>query len=113
MMQINGAWYLDSLPTMLVIEKPDNTLAMSNITPFRELTAEDLKTYAGYHPRKCKGQPLPQYLYRFYGLERGPEIASEVIHIRLTPTEKEQLQTAAEGSGKPVSEFSRDWIRNL
>ncbi len=36
-----------------------------------------------------------------------------VIHIRLTPKEKETVQTAADGAGKTLSEFVRDWIRTL
>lgn len=115
-LKVNGAWYLDSLPTMLVIELTDNIdniLVMANITPFRELAPSDLKLYKGYHPRKCKGQPIPAYLYRFYGMEKGAENASEVIHVRITPTEKEQLQTAANGADKPVSEYVRDWVRTL
>ena len=113
MLNVNGAWYLDSLPTMLVIELADNSLSMAHITPFRELKPTELKTYSGYHPRKCKGQPVPQYLYRFYGMERETKNATEVVHIRLTPAEKELLQTAASEAEKPISEFARDWIRSL
>lgn len=111
--KVNGAWYLDSLPTMIVIEKEDNTLAMFYINPFKLIEDADLKYYKGHHPRKCKGQPLPAYLYRFYGLTKSEETANEVIHIRLTPSEKERVQTAADGAGKNVSEFIRDYIRGL
>lgn len=111
-MKINGAWYVDALPTQIVIELQDNTLKMASITPFRPLEQE-LKQYKGYHPRKCKGQPLPGYLYKFYGLEKSDETSNEVIHIRLTPTEKERVQTAADGAGKTVSEFIRDYIKEL
>lgn len=67
----------------------------------------------GHHPRRCKGHPLPNYLYRFYGLERSDETANEVIHVRLTPSEKTAIQTAADGAGKTVSELVREWVRTL
>ena len=83
------------------------------LTPFRAIKDVDIKPYKGYHPRKCKGQPLPDYLYRFYGLERNDETMSEVVRVRLTPGEKEQLETAATNSEKTVSEFLRDYIRSI
>ncbi len=113
MLKINGAWYINQLPERIVIELPPNRLVMVRMTPFRLLTQEDFYAYNGHHPRRCKGQPLPDYLYRFYGLEKSNETANEVIHIRLTPSEKAAAQTAADGAGKTLSEFVRDWIRTL
>ena len=113
MFKINGAWYVNNLPTHLVLELENGTLAMVNMTPFRELSEKDLGQYKGHHPRKCKGQPLPDYLYRFYGLEKSEETANEVIHIRLTPSEKTKVQTAADGQNKTLSEFVREWVRTL
>lgn len=111
--KVNGAWYVNQLPNHLVIELPDGRLVMAQMSPFRHLAEKDFTDYNGHHPRRCKGQPLPDYLYRFYGLERSDETANEVIHIRLTPTEKAAIQTAADGAGKTVSEFVRDWVRTL
>lgn len=113
MLKINGAWYINQLPEHIVLELPDNTLAMVRVSPFRHLTEQDFGQYKGHHPRKCKGQPLPDYLYRFYGLEKSDETANEVIHVRLMPSEKAAIQTAADGAGKTVSEFVRDWVRTL
>lgn len=111
MIKINGAWYLDSLPTCAVLEKENGELAKFFITPFRELLENDLTIYTGYHPRKCKGQPLPDYLIKFYGLVKNEESSTEVIHVRLTPSEKQKLQQAS--GEKNTSEFIRDYIKSL
>jgi len=108
---INGAWYVDQFPTMIVAEKIDGTLGMFYLTPFRKVRDEELKPYKGYHPRKMKGSPLPDYLYRFYGLERSGETLSEVIRVRISPSEKEKLEATAENDGKSVSEYLRGMIK--
>jgi len=113
LLTVNGAWYLEAYPSVIVAEKADGTLSMFHVTPFRRITEADMKPYKAYHPRKCKGQPLPEYLYKFYGLCRNDEILSEVIRVRLSPTEKDGLEMAARSAGKTVSEFLRDRIRGL
>lgn len=113
LMIINGAWNITALPNMIVIERVDGSLGMFNLTPFRAIADKDIRTYKSYHPRKCKGQPLPSYLYRFYGLEKNAETATEMIHARVTPKEKEKAETAAENKGKTVSELVRDYVRSL
>lgn len=110
---INGAWYINQLPTMIVMEKVDGTLGMFNLTPFRAVKESEIRSYKGYHPRKCKGSPLPDYLYRFYGLERNEETLSEVIRVRVSPSEREKLEVAASNEDKTMSEFMRDYIRGL
>jgi hypothetical protein len=112
-MIINGAWYLDALPQNIIIERVDGSLATFYLTPFRGIQGNDLMPYKGYHPRKCKGQPLPDYLYRFYGLARNEESLSEVIRVRVSPSEKEKLEATASNAGKTVSEFLREYIRGL
>lgn len=111
MIKVNGAWFLEALQTHVVIELENGTLGKFNLTPYREIQDQDITVYKSYHPRKCKGQPLPAYLYRFYGLEKNDESASDVIHVRLTPAEKQKVQDAA--GDKSVSEFVRDYIRSL
>lgn len=115
MLKINGAWYINQLPNHLVIELEDNNLIMVLMTPFRQLSKVDFNDYKGHHPRKCKGQPLPDYLYRFYGLEKNDESATEVIHVRLTQTEKTKIETFAANQEpkKTTSEAVRDYIRGL
>ena len=113
-MKINGAWYVDEFPTAIVIELQDGTLKHFNLTPFRKITDADLKPYKGYHPRKMKGQPLPDYLYRFYGLEKSAESLSEVLRIRVSPSEKAAFEAYA-ASLEPrqnVSDVLRKFIRS-
>lgn len=113
-MIINGAWYVDELPTEIVAELQDGTLKHFNLTPFRHITETDLKSYKGYHPRKMKGQPLPDYLYRFYGLEKSPESLSEVIRIRVSPSEKAAFEAyvASLEPRQNVSDVLREFIRS-
>lgn len=113
MLRINNAWYINNLPTMLVVEMPDGDLKMFDMQRFREITEDELKPYKGHHPRRMKGSPLPEYLYRFYGLDRNEETLSEVIRVRVSPGEKEKLEAAASNDDKTVSEYVRDWIRTL
>lgn len=110
---INGAWYINQLPNNIVMECTDGTLAMFHLTPFRGIKDTDLRPYKGHHPRKCKGQLLPDYLYRFYGLSRSDETLSEVIRVRVSPSEKEKLEAIANNNDKTVSEFLREYIRCL
>ncbi|NDL68001.1 plasmid mobilization protein [Anaerotalea alkaliphila] len=113
LMTINGAWNLDQIPTQYIVERVDGTLAMFSVTPFRRITEADLKPYKGYHPRMAKGSPMPEYLYKFYSFARNEETLSEVIRVRMSPSEKEKLDAAARNAGKNVSEFIRDFVRGL
>ena len=113
LLTVNGAWYINQLPNMVVVERIDGRLGMFHLTPFRAINETDIRDYKGHHPRKCKGSPLPEYLYRFYGLARNDETMSEFIRVRLSPTEKEKLETAAKNENKTVSEYLRDHIRQL
>jgi len=112
-MIINGAWYIDAIPNQIVVEKADGTLAKFRLTPFRKITESELTIYKSCHPRKCKGQPLPDYLYRFYGIKRNDESLTEVIRVRISPSDKERLDTAAKNEDKNASEFIRDVVRGL
>jgi len=115
MLKINGAWYLDSLPQHIVMELEDGTLTKVFISPFRQLTEKDFTVYKAYHPRKCKGQPLPDYLYKFYGLEKNDESLSEVVRVRLSPTEKSKIERYGANlePSKTISEVIRDYVRSL
>ena len=64
-MKINNAWYVDELPDHAVIETEHGQMAMFLIVPFRTLTEDDLIAYKGHNPRKMKGQPIPEYIYKF------------------------------------------------
>ena len=111
--KVNGAWFLTAYPTSMIIELDTGMLKMAHITPLEPLNINRLRDYKAYHPRKCKGQPLPDYLYKFYGLARNEESLSEVIRVRVSPSEKEKLEAAATNTDNTVSEFLRAYIRGL
>ena len=110
---VRGAWYLDALPQHIVVEHVDGSLSKFFISPFRKLKESDFTVYKSYHPRKCKGSPLPDYLHKFYGLCRNEETLSEVVRVRVSPKEKEALEATAANSDKTVSELLREYIRQL
>ncbi|NLI91019.1 MAG: hypothetical protein GX434_02085 [Peptococcaceae bacterium] len=114
-LEINGAWYIDNMPENIVGELSDGTLVYFLINPYREIKQSDLHPYTGNHPRKMKGQPLPTYLYRYYGLEKNEEIASEVLHTRVTPSEKAKIEAYAANleSKTTVSDVIRQFIRGI
>lgn len=112
MLKVNGAWHLVALPQHLVLELEDGSLTKVFMTPYRELTEKDCTVYKTYHPRKCKGSPLPDYLYRFYGLERNEETASETVRARVTPTEKEGYKRYLDSKGVTESEDLRQYVRD-
>lgn len=82
-MNVNGAWYTNELPNHIVIGREDGSLAKFQLTPFRPIAETDLSPYAGYHPVRRGGQPVPEYLYRFYGLVLvgDPPAVNEVITL--------------------------------
>jgi hypothetical protein len=110
---IAGAWYVDTLPGTIVAELTDGSLASFAISPFRALTVDALTPYDGKHPRKLRGVPVPAALYPYYGLGKSEETLSEVLRVRLSPSELERVKAAADAAGKTVSEFARDWIRSI
>jgi hypothetical protein len=112
-MKVNGAWNIESFPMHYVAELGNGELKMFAVNPMKELKEEDLMTYKGYHPRKLKGQPMPEYMFKFYGLEKNDEKASEVVRTRLTPTEKKQIENFAKSEGKTVSEVIREFVRGV
>lgn len=107
-MKINNAWYVDTLPDHAVIEMEHGQMVMFRIVPFRILTDEDLIAYKGHNPRKMKGQPIPEYLYKFYGLEKNDEAMTEIVRARIRPSEKSAFIAAADG--KTESEFLREIV---
>ena len=113
--KVNGAWFLTAYPTSLIIEIDTGVLKMAHITPLEPLNIDKLRDYKAYHPRKCKGQPLPSYLYKFYGLEKNDETATETLHTRMTPSEKVKIEAYAANQEPKmsVSDVIRQLIRDL
>lgn len=105
-MIVNGAWALKSLPCHYVIDAPGLGLRLTRITPFRMLADFDLTPYVGDHPRRIHGVPMPEYMYRLYGLEKTGA-KTEMLHIRVTHDEKAQVEKAARDAGTNVAEYVR------
>lgn len=61
----------------------------------------------GRHPRTMHGMPMPDYLYRFYGLEKSNEIASEVVHLCLAPADKADITRRARKANLSLSDYLR------
>jgi hypothetical protein len=111
-LKVLGAWYLNSLPMHFVIELENGSLKLAPLSPFTNVHYR-MTDYKGHHPRRCKGQPLPEYLYQFYGMLKSEETSSDVVHIRMTPTEKRKLESYAIETHKTVSELVREFVRQL
>lgn len=110
--EINGAWFLEQLPTALVVELSDGALKTHKIDPFRKINEADLNDYNGDHPRKRKGIPLPEPLYKFYGYTKSPESLTEVIRARITPKEKEKFESVLP-PGESVSDSIRKYVQSV
>lgn len=110
---ISGAWYIDKLPGGIVIEQVGGILSSISICPFRAIASDDMMFYNGQHPRKLHGVPVPSTLYPYYGLTKSEESLSEVLRVRLAPSELERLKAVADATGKTVSEYAREWISRL
>lgn len=108
MLKINGAWYINAMPMNMAIELESGEVKLAKITPFREIKEDELTVYTGYHPRKLKGQPLPDYLYRHYGLEKNEETMTDTLRARVRPSEKAAFMALADG--KTESDFLREII---
>lgn len=84
-MKIINVWNIKRLPDDYVVELEDGSRAQFHIAPLRKITEQDLKPYRGDDPRKCAGQPMPLYLYKFYDLEVSSAAKTEVVRVRVTP----------------------------
>jgi len=115
MIMANGVWNVEALPTHYVVEHTDGSLSKFYIAPFRILTEDDFTAYKGHHPRKMKGLPMPDYLYQHYGLDKSPEGLTEVIRLRVSPSEKEKIEAYCKSlsPSQTVSELLRDYLRSL
>lgn len=69
-MKIKNVWNIKQLPMKYVAELENGELAMFNIVPFRIVSVGELTPFKGPHPTRQSSTEMPEYLYRFYGLER-------------------------------------------
>ncbi|MCL1808438.1 MAG: hypothetical protein FWG42_01565 [Clostridiales bacterium] len=97
-MKIRNVWIMPQLPEYCVAELETGELKKFPVVPYREIKEEDLMDYADFHPRRLRGQLLLHSLYRYYGLEKSGETYSEVLKIRVTPSQKEKLEAAGRTS---------------
>jgi hypothetical protein len=108
-MIVRHVWYLKEYPDDFIAELSDGNFVLFKIIPYRTIVEKDLKKYEGDHPRKKAGVQLLEYQYREYGLALTRETSSEVVRVRLTPSEKEIVKKMAGARG--LSEFIRGLIR--
>ncbi|MCL1982954.1 MAG: hypothetical protein FWG53_07720 [Clostridiales bacterium] len=97
-MIVRNVWHTPHLPEHFIAELETGELKMFLVVPYREIKEEDLLDYADFHPRRRRGQLLTPSLYHFYGLEKSAENYSEVLKIRVTPSQKEKLEAAGRTS---------------
>lgn len=114
-MRVYGVWFIPKLPDKYVAERDDGILFQFEMYPFRRITDHDIQTYVGLHPQCCKGQPIRDYLYHFYGLIKNDENAMETINMQVTLKEKLKIETYAANFDPPktISEVIREWIESL
>jgi len=112
-LDVCGAWFLADFPEHMVIELADHRMVTAPLRLEHGQTEPVFELYEGPHPRKCKGQPVPEWQFGFYGMVRVSETASEILRVRLTPSDLKRLSDAAEAADKPVSEMVREWIWSL
>lgn len=72
-MKIKAAYYLRNLPTKIAVVLPDGRALITNLTPFRQITEDELSTLAAFeqpaYRRAMLVDKIPDYTLRFYGLE--------------------------------------------
>jgi|GEM_PF-4716485 len=112
-LEVRGAWHLSQMPTKIVIELTDGSLEYFDMAPFRKIHYKDMKQYKGKHPRMTSAEALPEMLYKYYGLSHRKETMSEILKIRLKPSEKFKLEMLAEDTDLSVSELIRSYIQSL
>lgn len=69
-MKIQNAWQIKNLPKHTIVKTEDGVLKKFHDTPFRFLTDSDFTVYNGHDPNQCTGDVLPDYMYKFYDLQK-------------------------------------------
>ena len=97
-MRVRNAWMVPHLPDHFVVELESGEMKRFQTVPYREITKADLQDYVDLHPRRLCGQAMMPLLFKYYGLEKSGETYSEVLKIRVSPSQKEKLETAGRTS---------------
>jgi len=70
-MRIKGAWNVKAYPDLYIAELENDELRAFLIRPFRILVQDDIRViWNDIHPLELRGEPMPDHLYEFYGLEK-------------------------------------------
>lgn len=67
-MIIKAAYYPHQLPTKIVLELPDGSYKMTDLSPFRAVTEDELAPVAFFRP--VMGDEIPDYTLRLYFLSK-------------------------------------------
>ena len=74
MLNVKGAYYIDSLPTQIAIVLPDGSARLTDLSPFRQIEATELQEAAALNDPAIRAQMLQREImdcvYRFYGLTK-------------------------------------------
>lgn len=74
MIKVKAAFYLRNLPTKVAIVLPDGQAKITNLVPFRMISENELHDLAVLNYPAYRGaflrDEIPEYIYRFYGLEK-------------------------------------------
>jgi len=112
-MRISGAWSIEQLPDQYVLELLERgedgkrRLVKFRLSPCRQITEADFTAYRGYHPRKMKALPLPEYMLKLYGLEGADEPLDETLHLRVSVQDKRRLEEEARARGETLTDYLR------
>ncbi|GHU10996.1 hypothetical protein FACS1894151_10600 [Spirochaetia bacterium] len=69
-MEVKGVWNVRDLPGGYIIVTESGAVKYFDISPIKKIEEADLMPYTGPDPRKRRSaMPMPDYLYRFYGLD--------------------------------------------
>lgn len=69
MIRIKGAWQIKQYPGLYITELENGEIRMFKASPERVLSEADIRiVWDDKHPLKLDGKPLPEHLYKTYGL---------------------------------------------
>ena len=73
-MKVKAVYNTLNMPEHFVLETLDGQKMMARRSPYRTITEADLSPAPGYQLTGKNAEPMPEYIYRFYGLEPEPRI---------------------------------------
>jgi len=67
--KIKGAWYFEGAPNKIIFETVEENLILADDTWGNP--PQHQSGYKGYHPNRTQQREVPEYLWKFYGFEKG------------------------------------------